>query len=167
MAAIAPALPWISAAMSVGGTIMSAVSARNEGKALEQGANYEAQQLDAKAGQERASAIYAAQEDRRQKRLAQSRAQAVAASGGGMATDSDVLDIMGDLEKEGEFRAMTRIYEGEERARGMETDATLRRYEGKQSKRAGNTKATATILSGATSLFDRFDDRARKTPSYR
>ena len=147
----------ISIGLMVGSTILSAVGARNAGIAANQEANYRAQQAEINAGQERASAQRAQVEELRQMRIAQSRGQAVAAASGAGALDPSVMDIMGDLETEGRYRGATAMYEGEERARDLETGAVLARYEGKQAKKAGNIKAVSTLMSGATDLYSKYD----------
>lgn len=134
----------------VASTVMSAVGQRNEGIAANQEAQYKAKQAEVNAGQERASSQRAMVEELRQMRLTQSRAQAVSAASGGGALDSSVMDIIGDLETEGRYRANVKKYEGEESARDLETGAMLSRYQGKNAKKAGNMAAIGTIMSGGS-----------------
>lgn len=128
-------------------------------------ADFEADQMKAQAGQERASSQRQAGEDRRQKRMVQSRLTAMAAASGGGASDPTVVDIAGDLETEGEYRALSSLWEGEERARGLEAGAASRKMEGKQKLMGGLTGAAGTILSGSESLFDRFATKKKVTES--
>lgn len=138
--------------LAIGGTILSTVGAIQQGNAAQASANYQAQQLDAQAKTERAVAQRQANEERRQKELVISRARAVgAASGGGQD-----YDLLGDLEEEGEYRAATAMWEGEEAAKGRTNQANAARFEGKQAKKASRFKAAGTILGGATSFYDRF-----------
>lgn len=149
----------LAIAAQVLGTVISAVGSMQQGRAQQQAANYEASQLEQNAQQERAASQRQAMEQRRQGRLAQSRGLALAAASGAGASDPGVLDIMGDIDAEGEYRALTALYEGEERARGRQTQANLRRYEGKAAKRAGNMQAMSTVLSsGGKTLYDRFGE---------
>ena len=150
----------LTIAMMVGSTVMSAIGQRNAGIAAQQEANYRAQQADINAGQERASAQRGMIEELRQMRIAQSRGQAVAAASGAGALDPSVMDIMGDLETEGRYRASTVKYEGEERARDLETGAVLARYEGRQAKKAGKLKAISTLMGGATDLYSKYDAKS-------
>lgn len=129
-------------------------------------ADYEALQLEARAGEERAVSQRAAAEERRQARLVQSRLQARAAASGAGADDPTVMDLDAQLEGEGEYRALTAIYGGESRARNLETGAELRRYESGELARAGEfaawrgrnaqvasrTRAASTFMSGLGTL---------------
>lgn len=137
-----------STVLSVGSTVMGYFSQRNAGIAAKQEADYRAAQLDQRAGQERATAQRQAMIERRRGALAKSRAQALAAAGGGGALDPSVADIMGDLEGESELNALNALYVGEERARDDESAAVLERYSGQQKKKAGYLAARTTALSG-------------------
>lgn len=154
MAQAIPAVIAVAgAALSAGGTI---IGANSEAKALKS----EAAQLDVQAGQERATSQRQAMEERRQARLAQSRALAVAAASGGGADDPTVINRMAELEGEGEYRSLVALYQGEESARGMEADAEARRKGAKSVKTAGLLKAGGTILSAGSTLYDRFGGKA-------
>jgi len=156
----------ISIGLLVGSTVLSAAGAMQEGWAAEASAKAQQQQLEYQAktgeiaaGQERASAQRRAMEERRQAGLASSRAQALAAAGGGGTLDPSIINIMGDLAAEGEYAADVELYEGEERARELETGAELRKYEGraaraagKRAKKAGYMKAAATVMKGGSSM---------------
>lgn len=151
--------------LMVGGTILSAAGQVQQGYAAEAAAKAQAQaleyqksQMEVNAGQERAMAQRRAIEESRQKRLAQSALQARSAAGGGGTLDGSVVEIFGDLEEEGQYNANVALYEGEERARDLESGATLKQYEADQERRAGKyarqssfLQAGATLLSGASS----------------
>ena len=146
--AIPVALMAASTALSAGGTI---IGANAEARSLKS----EATQLDTQAGQDRASSQRAAIEQRRQARLLQSRAQAVGAASGG-ASDPTVVNIISRLAGEGQYRALTALYEGEEMARSKEMQARARRQEAKNTKRAGYISAAGQVLGGASSIYSRF-----------
>lgn len=143
-------------ALMAAGTLMSAGQQAQQGKAAKQAYDYQARQQEISAGQERAVAQRNAAEQRRRETLAQSRLRAVAAAGGGSATDAGVLDLSGDLAEEGELQALYELYSGEERARGLEGNAALNRFQGKQAKRAGQAAAFGTLLKGGSSLLARY-----------
>ncbi len=143
--------------MTVGSTLISAVGQRNAGIAANQEANYRAQQDTINAGQERASGQRGAIEQIRQLRLVQSKAQANAAASGAGALDPSVMSIMGDLETQGQYKAAVASYEGEDKARNLETNATLARYTGKQAESAGNMAAIGTLMSGASSMYSKYN----------
>ena len=150
---MAAALP---VALAVGGTLLKAgstiMSSRAEAKQLKG----QAKQLEAQAGTERASSQRRAIEDRRQARLATSRGLAVAAASGAGADDPTVVNMMADLEGEGEYRALASLYEGEEQARSLQAEAVARRTEAKNTKRAGLINAAGTILSSASSMAGKY-----------
>ena len=128
--------------------------------------DFEAQQMDAKAISERATSHRAAAEERRQMRLAQSKLLARAAAGGGGALDPTVVNLDAQLEGEGEYRALTQLFQGEERARDLESGAALKRYEGAQYGVAGNYarasgKRTATLTrQGGSQARDSYNMKA-------
>lgn len=147
-------------ALSIGGTVLSAVSgassARAQGNAANAAAQYQARQMEQQAGQERASAQRKSIEERRRAQLASSRALALSAASGAGASDPTVIDIMGDLAGEGEYRALSAMYEGEEKARGSQMGATAKRYEGASAVAESRAKARNAILGGGMSLLQRY-----------
>lgn len=151
-ATTAAASGWATALMAAG-TVLSAVSSVQQGKAAETQAKYEAAQMERNAISEGASAQRAAIEQRRSARLAQSRVQALA---GGSGMDAGVVDIMEDLEGEGEYRAMTALYEGKNRAAGLGSQAAATRYSGKQAKTAGMIRGAGSLLSSGSSLYEKY-----------
>lgn len=154
--AIPIALMAGSAALSAGGTILGA---KAESKAL----RGEAVQLEAQAGQDRASSQRSAIENRRQSRLLQSRALALAAASGGGASDPTVVNILSRLEGEGEYRALVSLYEGEEAARSKLMQAAARRKEAKNVKTAGYLGAGAKILEAGATMYGRFGGSTRRS----
>lgn len=161
--------------LAVGGTLLSAWGQVQAGNAAEQAgrnaqvaADYQASQLERNAGQERAMAQRKAIEEARKKRMAQSRAQALVAAQGGGSLDPSVVDLMGDLEAEGQYNFDMALQQGEESARDMETGAQLKRYEGRQAlaagkaeKRSATIAAAGSLLKGGSSIYG--DYKASKT----
>lgn len=142
---------------SLVGTGIQALGARNAGISANQEANYRAKQATIQAGQERASSQRARIEQIRQLRLVQSRGQAIAAASGAGALDPSVMDIMGDLETEGQYKAAVAGFQGEDSARNLESQAMLDRFSGREAKSAGNIKSISTLMSGASDLFTKYD----------
>ena len=166
------------------GQIQQGQAAKAAGQAQAQSAQYQAalqeksaKSIEQQASEERASAQRASIEQRRQGKLASSRAQTVAAASGAGALDPTIVNIMGDLDTETEYRALTAMYEGEERARGLETEAGLRRagaagtrYGGEVARVSGNAAArrsyygaAGTLLEGGGRLYDRYSSRKPQT----
>lgn len=138
--------------LSIGGTVLSTAGAIQQGKSADAVAQYEARQLEAQGKAENASAQREAQAARREKELVQSRARAVAAASGG----GQDLNLLGEIEEEGELRAMTALWQGEERAKGRSAQAAGRRAEGKAAKRGSIFKAGKTLMSGGASFLEKY-----------
>ena len=138
--------------LSGGGALLSTASAIAEGNAQKAAANHAALQLDAQAKTERATAQRDMLEEQRRKRIIMSRARAVGAAGGG----GQDIDLLSDIEEEGTQRALTAMWEGEERAKGREAQASGMRFEGTRRKRAGVIRGATTLLSGGASWLDTY-----------
>lgn len=134
------------------GTALSAIGEVESGNNADKLMRYRAKQLERNAGQEIAASTMAAREEQRQSALIASRAIAVAAASGGGVVDPTVLRILQGINAEGELASATRLYNGQEAARGMIEDANASRYEGKLYKSAGRKRALGTILGAATEM---------------
>lgn len=157
----------ISTVGTLAGASAEAANYKAEGKAQEAVAEYEASQLRYKAGQERASAQRAAEQERRKGRLAASRARAVAAASGGGATAPTVMDILSTLRGQSEYNAGVAMYEGEETAKGLEAQAenteaegkyarAAANYRAKYTKRLGYLNAAGTLVSGGATFYGKY-----------
>lgn len=178
MSGFAAALPWISAGTSIAGTLISAKGQRDSGKAAvkqaEQtaknemvAAEFEARQADYLANQARAVSHREAYEQRKIAALLASEALAKAAGSGAGASDPTVVNLINEIYAEGAYRSALAMYEGEEQARSQTVAGMARRLSGKSSASAalseGKSLAKAsqlnmfsTVLSGTSSLLDRF-----------
>lgn len=153
MGASTGAASTIGTVAMAAGTILGSAGAIQQGNAASATANYTAAQLDASAKTERATSQREAINQRMQKDVVMSRARAVgAASGGGLD-----LDLMGDIEEEGEYRALTALWEGEERAKGRNAQAAGVRASGQFKKRAGGVRAFSTGLTGFSTILSNAD----------
>ena len=142
----------VPAMMLIGGAI-SYNAARKQGRAAEMSANIEAEQLEQAAMDQEASAQRSASEQRRQARLLQSRAIAVAAaSGGGAVGDKNVDDILLNLAGEGEYRALTSLYEGKSAATNLRTRGMATRFQGQEVRRAADRSWINQVSSVAGSM---------------
>lgn len=170
-----------STIMGTAGLIQQGQAQKAAGKYQQQVAVYQGQLANAQAaaqeqqaGQERAVSQRAAMEQRRQGRIVGSRAQALASASGAGALDPTLVDITAGIDTEAELRALTALYQGEERARGLEYGATVTRaggagtvYAGEAARRAGEAAAGrsylaagGTLLSGAGTMADRYRRRS-------
>ncbi len=152
LAAAAPYLTAASAVIGVGSTLMA-------GKQQDAYAKFEAGQLEANAKAERAASQRQAADEKKRSDYLQSRATALAASsGGGAANDPTIENIIAGLDSEGEYRALSALYNGEQAASGMEMGANVRRIEGRNGRRTANYKAANTLMSSGASLYEKYGE---------
>lgn len=154
MAGLVAPLPLLAA-----GTLASAAGTLMGGATAQAAADAEAAQMRQAAGQSRATAQQEAIQERRRAELAQSRALALAAASGGGASDPTVVNTVGALEREGEYNALSALYEGEERARGLDLGARMRRFEGASNRRGSYFSAGTNLLMGGGSLLEKYSRR--------
>lgn len=145
----------VGTGMQLLGTIFDAQSKKKAGNQFRDTSEFTARQYDIEAGQAIAGAQRQALEQRRRATLTQSRALALAAASGG-ASSPGVIDLIADIEGEGNYRAMTAMYEGESAARQYRMSAAARRYEGAMAKQAGDSAMLPAILRGGATLFSRY-----------
>ena len=140
----------VTSGLQIAGTLFSAAGQLSQGRAAQQAANLRARQLDREAIAAEAASQREAIEERRQARLLQSRARAVAAAGGGTTTDVGVTDILSRIEREGEFNALSALFAGSEKAAGFRAGAATERYQGKLARQQSRIQALNTFISGAS-----------------
>lgn len=157
-------------ALSAGGTIIGGQAAAAAGEAGQQAKNFEATQLDQAAQESRAASQRTALEDRRKSRLLASTLQARAAASGGGADDQTVVGLGRDIAGRGEYEALTSMYTGENRARGLQDQAVgarmtgeALRAEGRAKRNASYLSAAGTIVGSAGSAYGTYN----KVPAYR
>lgn len=179
-AATAAGTPWLAGfTITLGDAIMAATTLASVGGSLSQGdqyqaygeqqrqiAEWESRQAEVNAGQERAASQHQALEERRRARLVGSRARAVAGASGAGAMDPDVINLLGDIEQEGRYRSELVMAEGENRAKGLESQAVANRMSADLARRnaldrAANYRRSAgmTLLEGAGDIGMRVYDR--------
>lgn len=146
----------VALAATLVSTAVSTVGAIQQGRAADAQAKSQAEQLNARAKQERATAQLASIEEKRQAERVSSRAKTLIAAGSGDTTDVGSQDILSDIGGEGEYRSLMQLYEGEEKAKGSEFQAQSVREEGRAARRAGVMSGIGTALSGASSAYDTF-----------
>lgn len=163
----AAVVPYIPTILQVGGTLLGVAGAASSGSAAysqamgaASQADYQAAQLTQQAGQTRASAQRTAMDQRRQADIAVSNLRA--ATGGG-SSDASILGLTGKIAGEGEYNALTAMYEGEEQAVGDETrartargQASMYRAAAEEKRGAGSLGGLSGVLSTGTTLFSKF-----------
>ena len=161
---------FLPAALTIAGSITSymgnqrsAAAAEATGQRQATASQFQAAQLEQNAGQAIAASQLQAAEQQRQARLLTSRALAVTAASGGGATDPTITNIISKISGEGAYRSALALYQGEDRARLLRMDAEGKRYEAGMALESASAKAsayrtaaTASLLSGAGSLFGKY-----------
>ncbi len=134
------------------GGIVKTVGAIRQGKAAKAAADFQAEQLEAAGLAEQATASVRAGQEKDNAKLVSSRARAVGAAGGGGLD----LELMGDIEAEGQYRSLTALWEGEEARKGRDLQAKAARVEGKNAQTAGYINAAASLIETGESLYDKY-----------
>lgn len=145
----------IGAVIGIAGAMVQASGQVAEGEAAKEDAYFQAEQEERQGKEEFASAQREALAARREARLAASRGQAVAAAqGGGAGVESPtVLNILADIEAQGEVNANTYLYQGESRRFGAYEVAEANRRTGRARAQGARTSAMGTILGGFGKAF--------------
>lgn len=153
-------MAMLGAIGSIFGSVMSAAGSIAAGKAQQAAANYEAQQLKIKAKEEQAAAQRDAEQQTREKDLTLSKVQSTAAGSGFSATDPTTLDIIGDIEGYGDYKAKMAQYGGTSRRAGYESKAEAKIMEGQAARKAASINAASSIIGGFTGGLSKFNPLA-------
>ena len=135
---MAAALPYITAAASIGSTIASA-------NAQEKIAEIEADQLEKQAIADTATSIQDAKQERRRAEMLQSRVRALAAKSG--TSGMDINRAISDIDEQGQYNALAALYSGSTSASSKKYAAAAARARGASQKASGYMDAGGTILS--------------------
>lgn len=146
---MAAAIPLIGLALTAVSTVVTANNANNAAK-------LQAAQDIQSAGEARASSQRAAAVEQRKSAYIQSRAQAIAASSGAGAQDPTVVNTIGDIAGEGEYRALTSLYEGNSRANAYLNDAVAANAKGQDASTGAVVSGLSSIASQGSSLYDKY-----------
>lgn len=142
----------LAVAAQVVGTVVSAVGTLAAGAQAKNTAEFEAAQYRQKANEERAVASRTMQNERRQKELVISKLNANAAQASGDTTDTGVLNLVGGIEKEGEYQALSAFARGENAARGLEDQAYMTKRKGEFAQTASYMKAAGSVMEGISGI---------------
>ena len=145
-------MAWIGAVVGVVGSLLSANASKQAGKQQKQLDYVQAQQVEAVASHQ-------AENERRRTKLVVSRAQALAAAGGGSATDASVLNVISDIEGEGAYRASMALYEGENQASAIRAGGDMANEAAKQRATGYYAQAADYVGKGFTSYYGKFGSK--------
>lgn len=156
MAALAMIATVASAAFSIAGGVASANSSMAMADASTKQAEYKAKQLEEQSNEARAASQRTAEDERHKEQIAGSTLQARAAASGAGATDDTVIKLDSDMASKGEYNALGELYNGENRARGIQMQADSSRFDGQIQKMGYESKATSSLISGFGDAFGAF-----------
>ena len=122
-----------------------AVSALNKGAQERKQAYAEAEGLRDAANRTKAAATAEVSQGQRLKEHMYSRALLVSAASGG-GTDAGVVNILGDLNAEGDYRIYSKLYVGADEATGLQ-------YQSEQAMKAGDAAQQASYVSAAKTVI--------------
>lgn len=151
----------IPLALTIGSTLVSLTGQRKQQNAAEQAGELNAAQLERRAQAEAAMSQRAALEERRQARLAQSALQARAGGGG-----PDIERIAGDLEAEGEYRALSALYSGRTGADSARFGAAVARANARDAASASRIDQFGSLLSFGSKMYDAYGQGGFKAARY-
>jgi hypothetical protein len=135
-------------------TFLSWDAAKGAGKSAYAAGKLTAAQLRRNADYALATSHRQAAEDRRQTELTLSRARASIAASGAMGVGTE--ELLARIDHEGEYAALTSLFEGKVHAEGLRAQAEAAIAEGKAAKRAAETSAGASLVRGVASLAGGF-----------
>lgn len=162
MAFLAPMIGTISTVASVGGTILTAAGAIQQGREEKARAMYEQKVQQQQADEAQASSQRDAIEQRRQGNMIMSQQRAALAGSGGNMTDPSVIDLMGDTNDKVQLAVDTETYKGEQQARGFNDAAKVAGVNAANAMRAARLKAVGSIFDGVSSMYSRFGEPQKK-----
>lgn len=145
----------LAAVAALAGGVLQAGSQLSAGNAAAKQGAFQKQQADIAANNAMGAAERKSIDTRRQTNLVQSRLQALSAAGGG-ASDPTVVNLSSNIAGEGEYRALTDLYNGQTQADDLTNKGNIALYEGKAKKSASKMAALGTILGTGGSLFAKY-----------
>lgn len=150
----------ILGAVGTGIQVLGTIQAGNDANAR---AQYEAKQQEMQADEAVAASQRDAAAEHRQGQQLLSQQRAAIAGSGGSLTDPSVIDLMGDTAAEANLAARTRMYQGDQQARGYNDAAKASRISGRNARTASLISAAGGLFSGVSSMYSRFGQQAKQT----
>jgi hypothetical protein len=153
-AEIPVAMMAVSTIISAAGQAQAGKAAAAQGTAEQQALDYKAQVGAQQAGQVRAASTGQVENEAQNLALVQStlRSKAAASGAGGM-TDPTVANLSAGVAGRGQYNALSALFTGEEKARGLESQSALDIYQGDQAVQAGRIKQQAGNIGAVGALF--------------
>lgn len=150
--AAAPEIAIGSALVGAAGTGYAAYgqseSMKAQAKADQQRADIEGQWAERRAQETTAAVQREAGNEQRKATLAQSRLTALSGAGGTAPGDQGIMDLWGDIAKEGDYNAAAVTAGAEQKASGLRYQAGLDAWSADSNARIKNSAAKTTLISG-------------------
>lgn len=142
----------LMAVSTIGGAASSIMSSQSQASALKASAASER----IAGGQALASSQRDALTEQQKATLVGSSATAQLAAGGGGAADPTSINILANIKGQGNYNALSALYEGQEKNRQYQTQANTDTTQASDALKAGWINAFGTILKGGTSMYDKY-----------
>lgn len=139
------------------GAGVNAESGYESGRINSANAKLQSIQDERDANQAQVAAQVQAGNERRRAKILRSRALAVAgSSGAGVQGDPTVDKILTGIDTEGEYRALTSLYEGDTTAQALRSGAASKLRMSNAYSAVGNLRAAGALAEGAYSFYDKY-----------
>lgn len=138
------------------GTVLTAGSKIYGGIRQKQADDQSAALLGQEAGQSVASGIQGAIMDRRKAAYVASSARARIAGSGLATTGTSAIKTVGDIRGQGEYNALTSLYQGQDRALELNVRAQGLENEGSAAETAGWIGGISSALTGGQSWYAKY-----------
>jgi hypothetical protein len=126
------------------------------GRMQEQSDRYASGVLGQEAGASVASGIQGAIADKRYTNYVASSAAARAAGTGTTGTSPSVLNVIGNIQSQGEYKALTSLYTGQDRANELLSRAQGITREGRAAQTAGWLSGMSNVLTGGMNWYTKY-----------
>lgn len=157
---MAVAIPFVMLGLTALSAASSAKAGADSAKAQKADAKFQEQQLQVAGNNAMATGERAATEERKQAGLAQSRAVALAAAGGGGASDPTVMNILGNLAGAGEYNALSQLYNAQSEATGDQNQSNALKAgvsaTASATQTAGMLQGIGTAFNGGSSFLSKY-----------
>jgi hypothetical protein len=115
-----------------------------------------ANQMTQEAGQSVAAGIQGAEAMRRRTGYVASNAQAKIAGGGLSTTGTSAQTVLGNIKGQGEYEALTSLYQGNDRANELQFRASQMENAGTNAVAAGFIGGATSVLSSGSSFYSKY-----------
>ncbi|EML1595537.1 hypothetical protein [Burkholderia seminalis] len=136
----------LTAALSIGGTLMSAAGSVQQGNAQRDAANFEAQQQLMQADSTQAMGYQQAKRIREQGQTTTGQATAALAASGVNVGTGTSNDVRQHIEQNTETDALNTILSADNKATSLRQQAAMTAASGQAAQRAGNLGAVGSVL---------------------